>query len=186
MNVYDFDNTIYRGDSTVDFVLYCYGHEPRSLISLPRTLVSGLLYGLHIIPKLAFKQELYHMFVFLRDRDALLQEFVRTHADRIKPWYREQQRGDDLVISASPEFLIRPLCRSAGITHVLASRVDFATGRYDGLNCHGREKTVRFFAAFPEGRIEKFYSDSRSDAPLAELAESAYLVKGNQRERWSA
>ena len=26
MNVYDFDQTIYHGDSTVDFYLYCVRH----------------------------------------------------------------------------------------------------------------------------------------------------------------
>ena len=29
MNVYDFDNTILRGDSTARFFAYCLGHYPK-------------------------------------------------------------------------------------------------------------------------------------------------------------
>ncbi len=32
MNVYDFDETIYDGDSTVDFVKYSNIHQPKVLI----------------------------------------------------------------------------------------------------------------------------------------------------------
>ena len=33
MNVYDFDNTIYRGDSSVDFFRHCAVKYPRTLLS---------------------------------------------------------------------------------------------------------------------------------------------------------
>ena len=184
MNVYDFDNTIYQGDSTVDFVLYCWGHDFRTLLSLPRTAVCGLLYLLHIMPKKTFKQNLFHMFVYLDNRAGMLTAFAQSHRDRIKPWYRRVQQPDDLVISASPQFLIERLCREAGIQNVLASPVDFATGRYQGENCHGPEKVRRFREAYGSAGIGCFYSDSRSDAPLAALAEKAYLVRGGTLVPW--
>ena len=184
MNVYDFDNTIYQGDSTVDFILYCWRHDGRTLISLPRTAVCGLLYLLHVMPKRTFKQNLFHMFVFLKDRSGTLEAFVQSHKDRIKPWYRSMQQPDDLVISASPQFLIERLCKAAGIQQVLASPVDYATGRYQGMNCHGEEKVRRFREQFENARIGSFYSDSRSDAPLAKLAEKAYLVHGSSVKPW--
>lgn len=184
MNVYDFDNTIYQGDSTVDFVLYCWGHDFRTLLSLPRTAVCGLLYLLHIMPKKTFKQNLYHMFVFLDDRKGTLNAFAESHRDKIKPWYRSAQRPDDLVISASPQFLIERLCEQAGIGQVLASPVDYVTGRYHGANCHGQEKVRRFHEKYGNAAIGSFYSDSRSDAPLAHLAAHAYLVHGSRLEPW--
>ncbi len=184
MNVYDFDNTIYRGDSTADFVGYCFIHQPRTLLSLPRTAVCGLLYVLHLMPKLVFKQNLYHMFVFLKDKEVFLDSFVASHQKNIKDWYKEQQRDDDLVISASPEFLIEKMCTAAGIAHCMASKVKYETGHYDGLNCHGKEKVRRFHEVYPDGKIEEFYSDSLSDSPLAELAEQAYLIHGDERKVW--
>ena len=56
MNVYDWDNTIYRQDSTANFVLWLYVHRPMTLLSVPRTAVCGLLYGLHLRKKLTWKE----------------------------------------------------------------------------------------------------------------------------------
>lgn len=184
MNVYDWDQTIYRGDSTFGFVLYCYRHRPLTLLSIPRTAVFGLLYGLHLIPKLKFKENLYHMFVWIHDMDEFVEQFTSAHMDHVKKWYRLQQKEDDVVISASPEFLIRSFCEKAGIHTCMASRVDIHTGKYHGLNCHGAEKVRRFYEVFPDGRIEEFDSDSYSDTPLAKLAERAFIVKGEKRIPW--
>lgn len=184
MNVYDFDNTIYRGDSTFHFVLWLFRRRPLTLLSLPRTAVCGLLYGLRQMEKLQFKQNLYHMFVYVKDMDAAVQEFADSHMDHIKGWYAEQQKEDDLVISASPEFLIRAMCSRAGIRHVMASRVDMHSGIYDGLNCHGEEKVRRYGEAFHGVRPAGFWSDSLSDSPMACLAEEAWLVRGDARSPW--
>jgi phosphoserine phosphatase len=80
--------------------------------------------------------------------------------------------------------MIRRFCAKLGIVHVLASQVDPKTGRYTGLNCHGEEKVRRLKEVEKNADIEEFYSDSISDAPLAALAEKAYLVKGDQRRVW--
>ena len=184
MNVYDFDNTIYRGDSTFGLVLYCYVHRPKSLFSIPRTALCGLLYAVRMMPKLKFKQNLYHMFVFIPDMEQVVEAYIDSHMDHIKQWYKETQKDDDVVISASPEFLIVPFCRKIGIRTAMASRVDIHTGKYDGENCHGKEKVRRFREIFPDDKIELFYSDSYSDSPLAELADHAYLVKGDQLKDW--
>ena len=61
---------------------------------------------------------------------------------------------------------------------------DDVTGKTDGENCHGAEKVRRLHEAYPDVEIAEFYSDSRSDSPLAELAEHAYLVHGQTRTPW--
>lgn len=184
MNVYDWDDTIYRGDSTFGFVKYLYVKKPKTLLSIPRTAVCGLLYVLKIMPKLTFKQNLYHMFVFVDDMEQTVEEYTSSHLDHVKEFYRKNQKEDDIVISASPEFLIRSFCEKTGIRTCMASRVDIHTGKYDGLNCHGEEKVRRFHELFPEGKIDEFYSDSYSDTPLARLAEKAFLVKGDSLLPW--
>ncbi len=184
MNVYDWDNTIYRGDSTFGFVLYLYKNYPMTLISIPRTAVCGLLYGVRIMPKLTFKQNLYHMFVFVKDMDRAVDDFTSSHLDHVKQWYKDAQKEDDVVISASPQFLISSFCKKTGITVCMASDVDMKTGKYNGLNCHGKEKVRRFYEMFKDGIIESFYSDSLSDSPLAEIAKEAFLVKGDKLIKW--
>ena len=41
IDVYDFDGTIYDGDSTVDFSLFCLRRHPALLTALPRFLLSA-------------------------------------------------------------------------------------------------------------------------------------------------
>lgn len=184
MNVYDFDNTIYREDSTANFVCWLWIHRPKTLLSLPRTIVYGILYGLHVVPKLTFKENLYHMFVYVDDMDRCVDTFVNTHMNHIKSFYKAQQKEDDVIISASPLFTIEAFCKKLGIRYVMATIVDQDTGKHTGINCHGEEKVRRFYEKFPNGKIDNFYSDSLSDTPLANISKHAYLVKGNQIMPW--
>ena len=46
MNVYDFDNTILRGDSTARFFAYCLSHYPKMWLDIPAQAVNGLLFVL--------------------------------------------------------------------------------------------------------------------------------------------
>ena len=184
MNVYDFDNTILRGDSTARFFAWCLRNRRGMWKDVPAQAVNGLLFALKIRKKQAFKQRMLHFLTLIGDVDGAVDAFWKENFSRVKAWYPPLHREDDVVISASPEFLIRPACQRLGITCVIGSPVDKRTGLFLGPNCHGQEKVSRFRARFPGQRIEAFYSDSRSDAPLAELAERAYLVKGETLTEW--
>lgn len=186
MNVYDFDQTIYRRDSTADFYFYCLARRPEIALLLPMQGFHFARYLLGRISKTAFKERFYRFFTKVPDMDAWVEDFWRTHRGGISAWYLAQQRSDDLVISASPEFLLRPICRDLGISHLLASRVDPKTGQYTGKNCHGREKVRRLRAAFPGAQVGEFCSDSLSDTPLAELAEKSYIIKKERKLDWAA
>lgn len=178
-NVYDFDKTVYAGDSSVHFYCWCALRRPWIVLDLLCAGAWGLLYLTGRIDKTRFKQRIYRFLTFLPDVDAAVESFWRTHKKNIKPWYDEKRAASDLIISASPEFLLSPICRELGVS-LLASRVDRRTGIYDGLNCHGAEKVRRMREAYPDTVIDAFYSDSLSDTPLAELAERAYRVRGNE------
>ena len=184
MNVYDFDNTILRGDSSARFFAWCLVHRPRMWRDVPGQAVNGLMFLLKLRPKQAFKQRMFHYLSLIGDVDRAVDAFWRANFSRVKGWYPPRHREDDVVISASPEFLIRPACEKLGIRTVIGSPVDKRTGLFLGPNCHGAEKVNRFRARFPGGEIDRFYSDSRSDAPLAALAKEAFLVKGDRLLPW--
>ena len=42
IDVYDFDGTIYDGDSTADFVLFCLRRHPGMILGAPRLAVAAL------------------------------------------------------------------------------------------------------------------------------------------------
>ena len=185
MNVYDFDNTILRGDSTARFTAYCFRRYPAIWLDLPGQAANALLFALKLRKKQVFKQRLLSYLRRIGDVDAAVAGFWARDFARIKPFYRETRRPDDVVISASPEFLIAPACARLGIEHVLGSPVDKHTGVFSGSNCHGEEKVRRFREIYPEAQIGDFYSDSHSDDPLAKLATRAILVKGDRLLPWN-
>ena len=184
MNVYDFDKTIYRGDSTMRFILHLVRRQPRLLCYVPAFSVNALLFLAGRREKQDFKQRMLHFLALIGDVDATVDAFWRKNFCRVKSWYSGKRRPDDVVISASPEFLVRPACERLGVGCVMGSTVDRRTGVFSGPNCHGAEKVRRFREVYPDGRIDEFFSDSLSDAPLAELAQRAWLVKGEELRPW--
>lgn len=184
MNVYDFDGTVYDGDSTVDFYFYCLRRRPRIAVYAFRQALAILRHAAGAMDTTRMKEEFFSFLPALGDAEKLAVSFWEARRGKVKGWYLEQKRESDVVVSASPEFLLRPVCESLGIEPPVATRMDPGSGRIRGRNCKGAEKVPRFAERFPEGRIEKFYSDSLSDAPLAELAREAFLVKKNALRPW--
>ena len=183
MNVYDFDKTIYYSDSTKDFILWCFRHRPKTLLYLPMIGYAAVrYYAFHVGTKTQFKEKIYRFLKATKGEEDV-SRFWSEKLGGIKPFYLAQHRDDDLIISASPEFLLKPLEDRLHF-RVIASRVDIRTGKYTGLNCYHAEKVNRFRESFPDGRIDTFYSDSYSDEPLALLADRAYIVDGDTLIDW--
>ena len=176
MNAYDFDKTIYPSDSATHFWLFCLKRRPLTIVSVLRAL-SPLAAGLAgKLSRGEVKQALYSCLRLIPDVRAEAAAFWDSHIDRIYPWYLARKRDDDLIISASPDFLIGEACRRLGVRHI-ATDMDLHTGRIRGENCRGEEKVRRFRREYGEETVEEFYSDSLSDRPMMDLAERGYLVK---------
>lgn len=184
MNVYDFDGTIYNGDSTADFYLYSLKNHLSIIKYFPKLTAAFTKY--YILKKGTKTQFKETMYMFLNSCNAAVEvtDFWKAHAKKIKTWYLEQKKEDDVIISASPVFLLGPICKELNIKHLIASRVDSKTGKYNGENCHGEEKVKLFYLQFPNAAIENFYSDSYHDTPLAKIAQNSFLVKGDKISDW--
>lgn len=184
MNVYDFDGTIYKGDSSIDFFNYCVRKHPKVLLAFPKQASAYIRHKLRVINKTKMKEEFYTFFKYIPDIDKTLEEFWDEHQKNIFDWYKEQHEETDIIISASPEFHLKPICDRLGIKEVIASRIDKNTGKCEGLNCRGPEKVTRFNELHGGETIDKFYSDSNSDKYVAMLALRAYFVKRGKPIDW--
>ncbi len=183
MNVYDFDKTIYKGDSTIDFYLYCLFKHPRIVKYIFRQIRGILLWYFHRIDDAEMKSR---FFSFLSEIDvpAYVSAFWEKNYIKIQKWYLLGKEKSDVIISASPEFLLAPVCKTLGVSDPIATYIDPHTGRVVGKNCKGKEKADRFFICYPGESIACFYSDSLTDQPLASLAERAFLVKKGKISEW--
>ncbi len=130
------------------------------------------------------KELFFSFLVCLKSPEDCVRAFWRAKSGRIQRWYLAQKAPTDVIISASPEFLLRPLCEQLQIGTLIATRMDARNGKIFGKNCKGDEKVRRFSECFPNAAIERFYSDSLSDAPLAKLAAQAFIVKNENPRPW--
>ena len=184
MNVYDFDKTIYKGDSTLDFYIFCLKRQPLLIFLLPIQINGLILYKLGLTSKVKFKERFYIFLKYVKRREESLDLFWNIHKNKIQTWYLERQNSNDLVISASPQFLLEPICESLGIKHLIASKVEFKTGKCLSENCYGQEKVKRYNEQFEQVEIKEFYSDSLTDSPLALIANNSYGVIGERIIPW--
>ena len=185
MNAYDFDNTVFYGDSTAKFYIFELKRHPKIILKTPSLFGAFAKYYIFRKgSKTDFKQTMYRFLTCIKDIDGEVEAFWNINIDNIKPFYLEQKKTDDVIISASPEFLLFPVCKKLGLKYLIASRVDKNTGKYNGINCHGKEKVRRYYEEFGETDVEEFYSDSYSDTPMAEIAIKAFMVKKDEISPW--
>ena len=181
--VFDFDNTIYLGDSSIDIYLYELKKNILLIRFLPVQFFGMLMYKLKLKPKEYFKEKYFSFLKGVKDIDNDVIEFWNKNASKIK---QEMLAGKNniVVISASPEFLLKPICDKVGIDKLIATKVDSKTGKFLSKNCYGKEKVKRLEEEFSEYEIEEFYSDSNSDVHLALIAKSSFLVNKDKIEEW--
>ena len=181
MNVYDFDKTIYPKDSTAQFYLWCLRRYPACRRTLGWTVWAFFCMGTHLKTKTRSKEIFYRFLRYVPEDAPVI--FWQENLRNVRPWFHSQRQSDDLIISASPEFLLAPAARMLEFA-LIASPVEQATGLYRGENCHGAEKVRRYREIYGNARVDGFWSDSRSDEPMAALAEHAWLVRKGVPEAW--
>ena len=125
------------------------------------------------------KEYLFSFLKYIKDIDKFVENFWQEKINNIKKWYLDQKDKSDVIISASPEFLLKPLEKKLNIS-VIASRVDKKTGKFLSKNCHDYEKINRYEEQF-NNKIKNFYSDSiKADYPMFLYAKEAILVKKDE------
>lgn len=180
MNIYDFDNTIYNGDTNKDILLYSFKKHPFKVIkALNKTKKLERDYKRGLITFEMVKEAMLSFLFEIDDLNGYIEKFVSSHMKNIKPWYLSRKTDYDIVISASYELWIIPFCKKLGIKYVLATKTD-KDGHIIGKNCKGEEKVKRLASTIPNAQIITSYSDSESDLPILNIAKTAYVVEGNK------
>lgn len=181
MNVYDFDGTIYNGDSGVDFIKFAL--KKKKFLVVKYLLCSPLYVIKYVFKELTFSEMKEKLFSFVKKIDKLdefTEEFAQIHKKNIKKYYLNTRKADDLVVSASLDFYLIPLCNAIGISNVICTRYDTCNGKIIGENCKGAEKVKRFEEEYGENAvIENAYGDSINDVPIIKRGLKGYVVNGD-------
>lgn len=116
------------------------------------------------------------------DKKKKYTEYLRDHINlKVLDMIRESEYDRIVIISASDEGLIRDvLSDSLAGTLIIANSTDNTDIR-SFRTCYGIEKVSRLSQAIPDYRDHEItvFTDSYSDRPLMELADTVYLIKDN-------
>ena len=180
INLYDFDKTIYAGDSSTDFFFWCAMKYPSIYLNFPKMAVAGIKFKLKKISKTEMKEVIFSFLKKVPNVDKEVELFWKDHKCYIKDFYLKKDHKDDVIISASPEFLLEGICEELKVKKLIGSRVNKKTGNFTGKNCHGEEKVRRLNKVYDDYKVKESYSDSKSDDPILKLAKKAFYVKGDK------
>ena len=176
MNVYDFDETIFYPNCTFKFSLWCVCRHPGLLFTyVPGMVVQAVGFKLGKIPQYKFLRKFFEFMGKLPDYDKEINAFWDKNEKNISRWYLAQKREDDLIISGSPECVVKPIADRLGVK-LMATQYDREYGVFYG-NLMLAQSKARFIIDQGMPVIDNFYSDSLSDTPIALCAEHAFLVK---------
>lgn len=178
MNVYDFDGTLYKGESSFHFARFCLLRKPKVLLFFPK-IVS--LYRKHKRNELSleeandlFKKILDTVLVTDEDLEKFVQTFWRKYKKNLNWPLIRTMKEEDVILSAGPDFLLKnsPLKDK----NIFCSQIDLKNKKILFF-CYGENKRLKFKEIYKGRTIEKFYTDSYSDYPLMTLAHQVYFVK---------
>ena len=165
------------------FYLFALKKNPGLIKFIPKQAFGFILALFKRIDKTKLKE---YFFCFLSgiDTEKTVECFWEKNDNKIFKWYLEQKEADDIIASASPEFLLRPICERLGIKYLVASEVDTASGKFFKENCRGQEKVRRLKDELNVIHADKVYFDSESDIPLAMIADRAFVISNGEIKEW--
>ena len=171
-DLYDFDGTIFNGESGTEFYLFCLKRHPKIIKYLPRQLKGAFRYILdrqNMIDK--FKNDFYS-FLPAIDAEKEAELFWNKNAHKMNSWFRPKEHDVPVVVcSASPVFQIKPICDRLGVQLVIGTELDPKTGRMTDINCKGKSKLEYIKKYAPDYTFRDVYTDNtRSDVSILSLA----------------
>lgn len=183
VNVYDFDNTIYDGETLVDFILYYIKTDRKIWKYVPKLIIIAIKDALHLFTVEqaieAYASFLEGYYVNLGDTTQNVIKFWDKNEKKIKPWYAKVQKESDIIVSGSTDFILDEIMKRMGIKHYIGSSIDKETGKFIRL-CFLENKVKAFYEIYPDKHIENFYTDSMNDKAMMDIADNVYLVKKNK------
>mgnify|MGYP004576907329 CR=1 FL=1 len=187
---FDFDGTLTRRDTFVEFIRHVYGMR-RTLCGFLRFAPLLVLMKLGRYPNWKAKQRVFSWFF----RGMAVGEFD-THCARFASTSRQLLRADGfsvvrqavregsqvVVISASVDRWVRPFFSEFdGHVAFACTEIEVQDGRVTGRfltpNCYGAEKPRRLLRLFPQRAAYRLvaFGDSRGDQELIEAADAGYF-----------
>lgn len=176
--IFDFDGTLSARDANIEFAKYCLWRSLRPWIFLP--LIALGFVGRQLNHGGAWWRETMRRFLTEKMVKKFAHGFIAEHKQNRFGWaaervVTERAAGNVVIlISASPNYLLRPLVADMAFDAVMCSEMESARPWKYKFLCWGKNKVVALNKWAKKNNVVpivvRSYSDSKSDMPLMELA----------------
>ena len=186
MNIafFDFDGTITKKDTLIEFIKYSVGSK-NYYLGIFANLPMLLRFKLKLLANDEAKQRLLTYFFSNWSEDKFkttaynyskneIDKIVKKSALEKIDWHKKN--GDKVVVvSASLESWLKPWCEKNNLD-LICTKMKFdegkVSGRFLGKNCHGQEKANKIKENFDLKKYDKIYAygDSSGDKQMLALA----------------
>ena len=184
MNAYDFDNTIYDGESIYDFFIFAIKTDKRLLKFFPRIFILLIKYKLNKV-KITDIYDTASLVIeyFINESNLSIDEMVSSfwvkNEHKLKKEFLNMLKSDDLIITGCPNFLIEYVKPKLKTDNIICTDYDNINNKINFI-CLGENKVKAFNEKYKNVKINKFYTDSLVDSPFMKISNEVYLVKKNK------
>ena len=186
MKVFDFDNTLYHGESSVDLAFYMIRQNKKILLYVPYIMANLAKYKLCLIDKEKAEQGINDFLkVAVKDKSEAAETvkgFWKENRHRLDRNMIKRVKKEDVIITAGPDMLIEGIKEELGTENILSSIIDPDKREIVYFN-FGENKAKRYKEVYGDTPIDSFYTDSFNDRPLMKLADKVYLVEKGRLKR---
>ena len=190
IHAFDFDGTLTRRDTLLEYIRYVKGNK-EFLIGFLKHLHLLIMMKLGIMPNWKTKRIIFQFFfggMTLEKFNEYCEKFAKEKASLLRKKgmvavNKAVMDGDQVVIiSASIENWVEPFFRFQVSNHIniIGTKIQVVdgklTGRFLTKNCYGEEKVRRLLEQYPDRKEYKLvaYGDSRGDHALLDFADEGH------------
>lgn len=183
--VFDFDGTLYKKDSLIEFCKFTYLRMPWRIIFVPVQIFALILHRFKLIDTTKFKELfLLYLLGLNKKKQSLVEafwqkEFPQNFNFEVLNLIDQKQASHIICLTASPDFMFKNIIQKLNLTQCISTRTLSKKGviKIIGKNCRGKEKIERLKKAFPYGYNLVFaISDNPDDYHLLLSAKKAYKI----------
>ncbi|ADU21983.1 haloacid dehalogenase-like hydrolase [Ruminococcus albus] len=180
IKVFDFDNTLYHGESSVDLAFYMIRRNKRILLYVPSILINLAKYKMCLVDKEKAEQSINEFLkIAVKDKYEaadIVKCFWKENSHRLDKNMIKRISKNDVIITAGPDMLIDGIRDKLGNDNILSSVIDPDKREMIYFN-FGENKARRYKEIYGDTPIDSFYTDSFNDKPLMKLADKVYIVE---------
>ena len=186
IKVFDFDNTLYHGESSIDLAFYMIRRNRKILLYVPSIIYNLAKYKMCLIDREKAEKEINDFLkVAVKDKyeaAEIVKSFWEDNSHRLNKAMIKRVGKDDVIITAGPDMLIEGIKEKLGTENIISSVIDPDKREMVYFN-FGENKAKRYKEVYGDTPIESFYTDSFNDKPLMKLADTVYIVEKGRLKR---